>query len=98
DNVIVVNADKVALTGNKVKEKIYYRHSSYIGNLRAKRAEEVLAKNPERVIEEAVKGMLPKNKIGKKLFLNLKVYAGAEHPHAAQNPQPMGERTATGDK
>lgn len=93
DNVVVINAEKVKLTGNKLRDKIYYRHSTYIGNLKSARAGEILAKHPERLIEEAVRGMLPKTKMGKKLFGNMKVYSGTEHPHAAQNPQPMPART-----
>ncbi len=87
DYVIVINADKIKLTGNKLRDKMYYSHSGYIGNLRAASAGEILEKYPERILESSIKGMLPKNKLGRKMFLNLKVYKGAEHPHSAQNPQ-----------
>ncbi|GEN80813.1 50S ribosomal protein L13 [Actinotalea fermentans] len=89
DFVIVVNADKVALTGNKRTSKLAYRHSGYPGGLRATPIGELLAKRPERVIEQAVRGMLPKNTLGRAQLRKLKVYAGPEHPHAAQKPQPF---------
>ena len=89
DFVIVVNAGKVALTGNKRQTKVAYRHSGYPGGLRAVGYEELLTKRPERAIELAVKGMLPHNRLGRQLIKKLKVYAGAEHPHAAQQPQPF---------
>ncbi len=89
DFVIVVNAGKVALTGNKRQTKVAYRHSGYPGGLRAVGYEELLAKRPERAIELAVKGMLPHNRLGRQLIKKLKVYAGAEHPHAAQQPKPF---------
>lgn len=84
DNVIVVNASKVNVTGNKRADKIYYRHTGYMGGLKERRLEEMLAKQPERVIELAVRGMLPKNKLGQRQLKHLKVYAGPEHPHEAQ--------------
>lgn len=86
DFVVVVNADKIKLTGNKLAQKIYYRHSSYIGGLKAEPAEHLLQRKPERLIEYAVQGMLPKGKLGRALNRKLKVYAGSEHPHQAQQP------------
>lgn len=87
DFVIIINASKVVLTGNKLAKKNYYRHSLHPGGLKVTPAGEMLAKNPERMIELAVHGMLPKNRLGNKMKLKLKVYAGAEHPHQAQNPE-----------
>jgi len=87
DFVIVINADKIALTGAKLTDKMVYRHSGYPGGLSAIPIGDLLAKNPQRVIENAVKGMLPKNKLSAQQLTKLKVYAGAEHPHAAQQPQ-----------
>ena len=87
DNVIVINADKVKLTGNKFAEKQYVSYTGYPGGQRFISPKELMAKHPTRVIEKAVRGMLPKNRLGKALFGNLHVYAGAEHPHAAQNPK-----------
>ena len=89
DFVIVINAGKVALTGNKRQTKVAYRHSGHPGGLKAVGYEELLTKNPERAIELAVKGMLPHNRLGARQIRKLKVYAGAEHPHAAQLPQPF---------
>jgi len=86
DFVVVVNAKRIRLTGKKLDEKKYYRHSGYPGGLRVETAREMLAKHPERVIRAAVWGMLPKNRLGRKLLGKLKVYAGPEHPHAAQQP------------
>ena len=87
DNVIVINADKVRLTGNKWDEKQYIRHTGYPGGQRIRTAKEMLTKFPERLVEKAVKGMLPKNRLGRALFRNLRVYTGTEHPHEAQNPE-----------
>lgn len=87
DFVIIINADKIVLTGNKLADKKYYRHSGYTGGLRVTSAGEMLSKKPERMMELAVHGMLPKNRLGNKMKLKLKVYAGAEHPHQAQNPE-----------
>jgi large subunit ribosomal protein L13 len=87
DNVIVINAEKVRLTGKKMEYKVYIRHTGYPGGQRFATPKEVMAKNPKGVIESAVRGMLPKNRIGRALFRNLYVYAGTEHPHAAQNPK-----------
>ncbi len=88
DWVVVVNADKIKLTGRKLSQKTYYRHSGYPGGLKSITAEKLLAKRPEDVIRIAVKGMLPKNRLGRALNKKLKVYAGADHPHAAQQPEP----------
>lgn len=88
DFVVVVNAGKIRLTGAKVKDKVYYRHSGRPGSLRSETVEERLAKTPERVIRAAVWGMLPKNRLGRKLLRKLKVYGGPEHPHEAQQPTP----------
>lgn len=87
DFVVIVNAERVKLTGNKVDDKVYYRHSGRPGSLKAETARERLDKHPERVIEAAVWGMLPKNRLGRKLLRKLKVYAGPEHPHEAQQPK-----------
>ncbi len=87
DYVIVINADKVNLTGKKWKEKVYYRHSGYPGGIKSITADNLKAKRPEDLIRLAVKGMLPKNRLGRKLFKKLKIYAGAEHPHQAQQPK-----------
>lgn len=88
DFVVIVNADKVALTGQKLQKKMAYRHSGYPGGLTATSYAELLEKNPTRAIEKAVRGMLPKNSLGRQQLSKLKVYTGAEHPHAAQQPQP----------
>ena len=89
DFVVVVNAAKVALTGTKLHDKMAYRHSGYPGGLRAMSYAELMAKSPERAIEKAVKGMLPKNALGRQMLRKLKVYAGPEHPHEAQQPVPF---------
>ena len=89
DFVIIINADKVALTGNKREQKLAYRHSGYPGGLRAVPYSELLAKKPERAVEKAVRGMLPRNSLGRAQISNRKVYAGPEHPHAAQQPKPF---------
>lgn len=96
DYVIVVNASKVALTGNKRRDKVAYRHSGYPGGLRQVRYEDLLAKRPERAVELAVKGMLPHNRLGRKVLKKLKVYAGPDHPHAAQKPVPFEIKQAAG--
>jgi large subunit ribosomal protein L13 len=88
DFVIVVNAEKIALTGRKLEQKQAYRHSGYPGGLRAVAYSDLLEKHPERVIEKAVRGMLPKNSLGRSMLRKLKVYAGPEHPHQAQQPVP----------
>ncbi|MFN8353126.1 MAG: 50S ribosomal protein L13 [Spirosomataceae bacterium] len=87
DNVIVINAEKIRLTGNKLTDKVYTRHTGHPGGQRFATPRELLSKHPERIIEHAVKGMLPKNRLGRRLFTNLHVYAGGEHPHAAQQPK-----------
>jgi large subunit ribosomal protein L13 len=89
DFVIIVNADKVALTGAKLAQKKAYRHSGYPGGLSAVTYSELLEKNPERAVEKAIRGMLPKTSLGRDQFRKLKVYAGPEHPHAAQQPTPF---------
>jgi len=89
DYVIIINADKVALTGNKREQKKAYRHSGYPGGLRSVTYTELLEKNPQRAVEKAVRGMLPKNSLGREVLGKLKVYAGPEHPHAAQQPVPF---------
>ena len=87
DHVIVINADKVVLTGKKLVQKTYFRHSGYLGGASFTTAGEMLAKNPVRMVELAVKGMIPHNRLGSRIFTKLHVYAGAEHPHAAQKPE-----------
>ena len=87
DNVIIINADKVTLSGNKWNEKTYLRHTGYPGGQRSLTANELFAKDPTRVVERAVKGMLPKNKLGSAIYRNLKVYSGSEHGHEAQQPK-----------
>ena len=87
DYVIVINADKVKLTGKKLTDKVYVRHTGYPGGLRFATPADLLNRKPTAVVEEAVKGMLPKTRLGAAIFKNLKVYAGAEHPHTAQNPK-----------
>jgi large subunit ribosomal protein L13 len=87
DSVIVINAEKIAFTGKKLEQKCYYRHSGYMGGLKTITAKELLAKRPEDIIRFAVKGMLPKNKLGRQLFKKLRVYVGDKHPHTAQNPE-----------
>lgn len=87
DFVVIINADKIRVTGKKLTDKEYYRHSGYPGGLKCETFEEAMEKHPERVIEHAVKGMLPKNTLGRAMAKKLKVYAGAEHPHMAQQPR-----------
>ncbi|HYK27104.1 MAG TPA: 50S ribosomal protein L13 [Streptosporangiaceae bacterium] len=89
DFVIIVNASKVALSGNKLQDKMAYRHTGYPGGLRSVSYGELMAKNPERAVEKAVKGMLPKNALGRQMLRKLKVYSGPEHPHKAQQPVPF---------
>jgi large subunit ribosomal protein L13 len=88
DFVVIVNAEKVAVTGNKRADKFVYRHSGYPGGLRQRSVGEMLEKQPDRLVEKAIKGMLPKNRLGRAMGKKLKVYAGPEHPHAAQKPTP----------
>lgn len=89
DFVVVINAARVKLTGNKAQNKIYHRHTEWPGGIRTTTAGKILEARPERLIEMAVRGMLPKNRLGRRLFTKLKVYAGAEHPHSAQKPQAL---------
>ena len=89
DNVIVVNADKVKVTGKKLDQKIYYHHSDYIGGMKETTLREMMNKHPERVIEYAVKGMLPKGPLGRQMYTKLFVYAGPDHKHAAQKPETL---------
>lgn len=89
DFVVVVNADKVRFTGNKLEDKKYYRHSGYVGNLKVRTAKEQMERKPEAILMSAVKGMLPKNTLGRKQLTKLKVYAGEAHPHDAQNPETL---------
>ncbi|HTY41560.1 MAG TPA: 50S ribosomal protein L13 [Thermoanaerobaculia bacterium] len=98
DFVVVTNADKVRLTGVKLDAKVYRRHTGYPGGLRTVAAKEIQAKYPERMIEAAVRGMLPKTKLGRKQFKKLKVYRGAKHPHEAQQPRPLKVSAARGGK
>ena len=89
DYVIIVNAEKVRVTGRKMDQKLYYRHSGYPGGLRSISLKDQLAKHPERVLQAAIRGMLPKNKLGRRMLKKLKVYAGDSHPHQAQQPRPL---------
>ena len=89
DYVIVVNADKVRVTGKKESDKIYWHHTGYPGGIKGTNVADMRERHPERIIEKAVKGMLPRNPLGRQMYRKLKVYAGAEHPHSAQQPQPL---------
>ena len=89
DHVVVINADAVVLTGRKETDKFYHRFSGYPGGLKSRAAKDVRKERPQRLVEEAIRGMLPKTKLGRAMFLKLKVYAGAKHPHQAQKPQPL---------
>lgn len=89
DYIVVVNAEKVAVTGNKTTDKMYHHHTGYPGGLKSMSFEKLIDRAPERVIQSAVKGMLPRNPLGRAMFKKLKVYAGAEHPHASQQPQEL---------
>jgi large subunit ribosomal protein L13 len=89
DNIIVVNAEKIRVTGDKMTDKVYYWHTGAIGGIKSRSLEKVMAEHPERVIELAVKGMLPKNPLGRKMFKKLHVFKGDKHPHAAQQPKPL---------
>ncbi len=89
DYIVVVNADKIRVTGNKMKDKMYHRYTGYIGNLKSMPLEKLMAQAPERAIEFAVKGMLPRNPLGRKMLSKLRVFAGPEHTHQAQQPQPL---------
>ena len=89
DFVIVVNAEKVAVTGNKLKDKLYWRHSGYPGGIKSRSLGEQLARQPEEVLRKAVRGMLPKNSVGRAQLMKMKIYAGPDHPHTAQQPEPL---------
>ncbi|HJQ70518.1 MAG TPA: 50S ribosomal protein L13 [Blastocatellia bacterium] len=89
DHVVVINAEKVVFTGNKWQDKVYYRHTGYPGGLREVTAQKQLQKHPERILESAIRGMLPKTKMGRKMGKKLKVYAGTNHPHKAQQPEAL---------
>ncbi len=89
DYIVVINAEKVRVSGNKAKDKMYYRHSGYMGGMQVTNFSDMIERTPERVIEIAVKGMLPKNPLGREMYRKLKVYAGPQHQHAAQQPQPL---------
>jgi len=89
DYIVVINAEKVRVSGNKAKDKMYYRHSGYMGGLKQTSFNDMIERSPERVIELAVKGMLPRNPLGREMYRKLKVYAGPQHQHAAQQPQPL---------
>lgn len=92
DYVVVINAEQVNVTGNKFEDKKYYRHTGYIGGIKETSFKDMIATHPDRVIEKAVKGMLPKNPLGRAMFKKLKVYAGEQHPHAAQQPKVLDTR------
>ena len=87
DYVVIVNAEKIKVTGKKLEQKIYYHHSEYVGGMKETTLKEMLAKKPEKVLELAIKGMLPKGPLGRQMYIKLHVYAGPEHPHAAQKPE-----------
>jgi large subunit ribosomal protein L13 len=89
DYIVVVNAEKVRVTGNKAKDKMYYKHTGYIGNLKSTNFTKMIQEHPERVLELAVKGMLPKNSLGRAMFKKMRVFAGSEHTHQAQQPQAL---------
>ncbi|MCK5682876.1 50S ribosomal protein L13 [bacterium] len=89
DFIVIINAEKVMLTGNKMDQKVYYRHTGYIGGLKETSVKRMLENHPDRIIKTAVKGMLPKNRLGRKMITKLKIYAGNEHPHGAQAPAVM---------
>lgn len=89
DYIVVVNVEKLAVTGNKLNDKMYHHHTGYVGNLKSIKLKDLLAKHPERVLETAVKGMLPKNSLGRQMYRKLKVYAGPSHPHEAQEPKAL---------
>jgi large subunit ribosomal protein L13 len=98
DFVVVINADKIALTGKKTSQKLYRRHSGRPGGMKEETFDKLIKRVPERPLEVAVKGMLPKNTLGRQLFTKLKVYSGASHPHAAQQPETLAINTIPGDK
>ena len=88
DHVVIINAEKIVLTGNKMDDKVYYRHTGYPGGIKEARARRVMREHPTRIIESAVRGMVPKTKLGRQMLTKLRIYAGPEHPHEAQQPQP----------
>jgi len=88
DHVVIVNAEKIVLTGNKMDDKIYYRHTGYPGGIKEARARRVMREHPTRIIESAVRGMVPKTKLGRQMLTKLRIYAGPDHPHEAQQPKP----------
>lgn len=89
DYIVIINAEKVRVTGNKAQDKMYHRHTGYIGNLKSENFADLIARKPEEAIQRAVKGMLPRNPLGRQMLRKLKVFAGGEHPHAAQQPQTL---------
>ena len=89
DFVVIINADKIVVSGRKAQQKIYYRHSGYVGGLKTQTFEKLINRHPTRPLENAIKGMLPKGPLGRKMLKNAKVYAGTNHPHSAQNPVPI---------
>jgi len=89
DNIVIVNAEKIKVTGKKLDNKIYYHHTGYVGNLKSITLGKQLEQHPERVLQSAIKGMLPKNPLGRAMYRKLHVYAGPDHPHAAQQPKPL---------
>jgi large subunit ribosomal protein L13 len=98
DFVVVVNAEKIAVTGNKLDQKRYYRHSGYPGGIKSRTLREQLDRRPTEVLRTAVKGMLPKNKLARRQITKLKIYAGPEHPHASQNPKPLNSADPIGEQ
>jgi len=92
DHVVIINAEKIAFKGNKLDDKMYRHHTGWPGGLKETKAKDMLAKHPERILEEAIKGMLPKSKLGKAMVKKLKVYAGNQHPHAAQKPEVLSPK------
>jgi len=92
DHVVIINAEKIAFKGNKLDDKMYRHHTGWPGGLKETKAKDMLAKHPERILEEAIKGMLPKSKLGKAMVKKLKVYAGNQHPHAAQKPEGLSPK------
>ena len=89
DYIVVINADKIRVTGNKMKDKMYHHHTGYIGNLKTMSLKKLMSQSPERVLQYAVKGMLPRNRLGRKMFSKLRVFAGPDHKHEAQQPIPL---------
>ncbi|NJN29090.1 MAG: 50S ribosomal protein L13 [Synechococcales cyanobacterium RM1_1_8] len=98
DFVVIINADKIRVTGRKPQQKLYRRHSGRPGGMKTETFEKLQVRLPERILEQAIRGMLPKTRLGRQLFRKLKVYAGPEHPHAAQNPQTLTINTIPGDQ